>query len=70
MKNWKSTIGFLTFVGAYVYTVHKSYAPTIIETTGYLLLFATLFVMMRSENLTEIVKDLAAGFKHRFKDKE
>lgn len=67
MTNWKSMTGFLAFLLAYIHAVYTPYEHNVIETTGYFLLFAMLFVMMRSEDLTSIVKDLAEGLKERFK---
>ena len=65
MKNWKSSIAFLLFMSAYRYSLYSDKSGAIVDTTGYLALFAMLFVMMRNEVLEQVVKDLAGGFKNR-----
>lgn len=53
-KNWKSTLAFFIFVGIYIYTaIHKG--ADVIETTGYVALISSLFMMLRNEITTEIV---------------
>jgi len=65
MKNWKSSVAFLLFMGAYGYSLYGDKSGAIVDTTGYLALFAMLFVMIRNETLEQVVRDLADGFKDR-----
>lgn len=69
MKNWKSTLAFWVFVSTYVYSVFDIKQVSIIEITGYFLLLSMLFLMLRSEDLTEIIKDISSGFKDRMSGK-
>ena len=55
MKNWKSTYAFFIFVGVYVFTIVKNMDPTIIETTGFVALYSSLFMMFRSDFTTELL---------------
>lgn len=63
MSNWKSTGAFFIFAAAYVYAILGSKEIPMVEATGYFLLIVTLFMMLRSDDLTQILKDLASSFK-------
>lgn len=58
MKNWKSTIAFIIFVGAYVYTLAVKADPETIETSGYVALLSSLFMMFRSQITSDMLKTL------------
>lgn len=64
MKNWKSNLAFIAFVGSYVYAVIETNI-SMVELTGYFTLVGMLFMMLRSEDLGTIVKELATGLKDR-----
>lgn len=58
MKNWKSTSAFFIFVGAYVYTLAVKADPNTVETSGYVALLSSLFMMFRSDITTDMLKTL------------
>jgi len=54
-NNWKSTLAFFIFIGIYVYTIYKDSGSTVIEVTGYIALYSSLFMMFRSDFTTELL---------------
>lgn len=69
MTNWKSNVAFFAFLIAYIYAVYEIESVDMVEATGFLAIISTLAMMIRSEDLVLIVKDLAQGFKERIKGK-
>ena len=55
MKNWKSTMAFFTFIGVYIYTISSDADAGIINVTGYVALYSSLFMMFRSDMTTELI---------------
>jgi len=62
MKNWKSTLAFFIFVAIYVYTAITKDAD-IVETTGYVALLSSLFMMLRSDFTSEHISKLIDNIK-------
>lgn len=62
IKNWKSTLAFFIFVGIYIYTAIAKDAA-IVETTGYVALLSSLFMMLRSDFTTEHISKLIDNIK-------
>ena len=58
MKNWKSTTSFFVFVLAYVYTVYKSMDAGVIEVSGYIALWSSLFMMLRNDLTPTLIEKL------------
>tara|TARA_R110001606_G_scaffold2504_4_gene10974 strand:+ start:7950 stop:8144 length:195 start_codon:yes stop_codon:yes gene_type:complete len=57
MKNWKSTLSFFIFVGVYLYAVVNK-DSAIVETTGFVALYSSLFMMLRSQMTTTIIEKI------------
>tara|TARA_R110001632_G_scaffold6729_2_gene27339 strand:+ start:263 stop:457 length:195 start_codon:yes stop_codon:yes gene_type:complete len=57
MKNWKSTIAFFIFVAVYLYAVINKDSQ-IVETTGFVALYSSLFMMIRSQMTTDIIEKI------------
>jgi len=57
-KNWKSTMAFLIFISAYVFTLVRGYDDGVVEVTGYVALYSSIFMMFRSNFTQEIVGKL------------
>ena len=55
-KNYKSWIAFFTFGGAYLYAIYSEATEPIVWSTGLLFLVVTVSVMLRSEQLMELIK--------------
>ena len=58
MKNWKSTMAFFVFVGAYVYTLKQAMTAGIIEISGYVALWSSLFMMLRNDMTPKLLEKL------------
>ena len=54
-KNWKSTLAFLIFIGIYVYSIYDNRDSTVVDITGYIALWSSLFMMFRSEMTTDLI---------------
>jgi len=54
-KNWKSTIAFFIFIGAYVYALKQCKEPSVIEIAGYIALYSSIFMMFRSEFTKDLI---------------
>lgn len=63
MKNWKSTLAFLIFIGVYVYTIQAGKSSEVIDITGYIALYSSLFMMFRSDFTTSILEKLVDKIK-------
>lgn len=63
MKNWKSTGAFITFVCVYVYSVYTGDAPLIVDTTGTIALYSSLFMMFRADFNKEMLAKLVDNIK-------
>jgi len=57
-KNWKSTMAFIIFIGVYVYTIKTGKDAPVIEITGYIALYSSLFMMFRSQFTTSIIEKI------------
>lgn len=57
-KNWKSTIAFFAFLVAYLYTVYKSMDASVIEVSGYIALWSSLFMMLRNDLTPTLIEKL------------
>ncbi len=62
-KNWKSTGAFFTFVGAYIYTLTNGSVVGVVETSGYIALYSSLFMMLRAEATTKLLDKLTDRIK-------
>jgi hypothetical protein len=58
MKNWKSTLAFFVFVGAYIFTLYRAMDADIIEITGYLALWSAVFMMLRNDLTPKLIEKL------------
>ena len=58
MKNWKSTTAFFVFVIAYSYTVYKAMDASVIEVSGYIALWSSVFMMLRNELTPTLIEKL------------
>ena len=58
MKNYKSTMAFFVFVGAYIFTIYKAMDASVIEISGYIALWAALFMMLRNEMTPKLIEKL------------
>lgn len=67
MKNWKSTTAFFIFVLAYAYTVYKSMDASILEVSGYIALWSSLFMMLRNDLTPVLIEKLIDAFSKRNK---
>ena len=64
MKNWKSTLAFFIFVGVYIYTAITKDAG-IVETTGFVALMSSVFMMLRNDLTPSIIEKLIEAIKSR-----
>lgn len=55
----------MTFLGAYIYTLLENKSDIIVDTTGTLLLVATMLMMVRNEVLGKLVINLSDGLKEK-----
>lgn len=62
-KNYKSWIAFFVFMGAYAYAVYSIKEEPIIYTTGIFFILISFGIMLRSEQLMELLKILIERFK-------
>jgi len=62
-KNWKSTVAFFIFIGVYMYTVYKVMNPDVIETTGFVALYSSIFMMFRSDFTKELLGKIIDNIK-------
>ena len=67
MNNWKSLLAFVLFITAYAYAIIYELSDDKVETTGLIALFSMLFMMLRSDKLTEITAGLVEALKSKFK---
>lgn len=58
MKNWKSTMAFFVFVVAYIYSIYNSMDSSIIVITGYIALYSSVFMMLRSQMTVSILEKI------------
>ncbi len=66
-KNWKSFIGFFLFLTVYAYTVFTDKSADVMNITGYIALYSMLFIMARSESLSEVIKAITDVMKSKIK---
>jgi len=57
-KNWKSTVAFMIFVGAYVYSIYAGKSDSVVDTSGYVALLSSLFMMFRSQVTSDMLSTL------------
>jgi len=62
-KNWKSTLAFLIFIGVYIYSIVDNRGSTIVEVTGYIALYSSIFMMFRSDFTKELLAKLIDNVK-------
>lgn len=55
MKNWKSLLAFLIFICGYVYTIYAPLSDGAIEVAGYIALWSSLFMMLRSDLTADMI---------------
>ena len=60
--NWKSTMAYLTFVCAYIYTIFKGADAAVINVSGYIALWSSLFMMFRSQVTTRMLGKIINKF--------
>ena len=58
MKNWKSTLFSLLFVAVYVYAIYDNKSVGVIDITGYIALWAMMFLMLRNEMTPKLIEKL------------
>lgn len=58
MKNWKSTLFSLLFVAVYVYAIYDNKPVGVIDITGYIALWAMMFLMLRNEMTPKLIEKL------------
>jgi len=63
MKNWKSTIAFFIFVGAYIYAMYFNKEVGIVEVAAYVALYSSLFMMFRSDFTKDMISKLLDNIK-------
>ena len=63
MKNWKSILAFLVFIGVYVYVIYQNRDANVVEVVGYIALYSSLFMMFRSDFTTELIGKLVDKIK-------
>jgi len=63
MKNWKSTLAFFIFIGIYVFAIMNSKPNGVIETTGYIALYSSIFMMFRSDFTVDLLGKLVDNIK-------
>ena len=63
MENWKSTGAFLIFIGVYVVTVGMGMPLGVVEVSGFIALYSSLFMMMRSDFSKEMLDKLISTIK-------
>ena len=51
-------MAFFVFVGAYIFTIYKERPVGVLEITGYIALYSSLFMMLRSEMTAELASKL------------
>jgi len=56
--NWKSTGAFFLFVGSYIYTVATSNSAALVDATGTIALYSSLFMMVRSTAAVQLAEKL------------
>ena len=57
-KNWKSTLAFFVFVFAYVFTIYKAMGASVIEVSGYIALWSSVFMMLRNDLTPTLIEKL------------
>ena len=57
-RNWKSTLAFFIFVGAYIYSLLLHLPPDTINITGYIALWSSVFMMLRNDMTPVIIEKL------------
>ena len=62
-KNWKSTIAFFLFILIYVYVVYDKRVAGVIEISGYIALYSSLFMMFRSDFTSSMLEKLIDNIK-------
>jgi hypothetical protein len=63
MKNIKSTVAFLIFIGIYVYAMISDKTEGAIETAGYIALYSSIFMMFRSDFTSSMIEKLIDNIK-------
>ena len=64
-KNWKSTVAFFVFVFAYVFTIYNTMGASVIEISGYIALWSSLFMMLRNDLTPTLIEKLIDAIKDR-----
>jgi len=62
-KNWKSTLAFFIFIAVYMFTVYKNMDPDVIETTGFVALYSSIFMMFRSDFTKDLLGKIIDNIK-------
>jgi hypothetical protein len=62
-KNWKSTLAFFIFIGIYVFAIMNSKPEGVVETTGHIALYSSIFMMFRSDFTTDMISKLIDNLK-------
>lgn len=62
-KNYKSWLAFMVFMVAYGYAVFKGQPEPVVYTTGLFFVFISFGMMLRSEQLYELLKTIAERLK-------
>ena len=64
-KNWKTNTSFLVFIAMYIYSVVTKMEVEKISIVGYIAIFSTFAMMIRSEALTTILTNMSEKFKDK-----
>lgn len=62
-KNWKSTGAFFMFIGAYLYSMYMDKSAGIVEVAGYVALYSSVFMMLRSQMTSNILEKIVDKIK-------
>ena len=63
MENWKSTMAFMVFIGVYIFSVVKGAGLGVIDVTGFIALYSSLFMMLRSDFTADMLSKLIDNIK-------
>ena len=62
-KNWKSTGAFILFIGAYLYSMYVGKDADTVEVAGYVALYSSVFMMLRSQMTSSILEKIVDKIK-------
>ena len=57
-SNWKSTGAFIVFVSVYIHSVLSGKSDNVVDSTGWIALLSSLFMMFRSQITADMLSKL------------